>query len=85
MREVQLSTTKQKKPTNVSAEMDQITHWFRTEYLVRHAALERYKYLGLPMLDSRYALELEAYDKENRLRELQGLEPLPAPKHKQII
>lgn len=72
-------------PTNVNAEVDKIRAWFRTEYADKIATLNRDLYLGLPMRFSRYALEMEAYEKENRMRELLGEELLPEPKFKNII
>lgn len=73
------------QPNNVSAEVDEIRVWFRTEYLDKLLMLNRDKYLGLPMRYSRYALEMEAYEKENRMRELLGQEKLPEPKFQNII
>lgn len=54
--------------------------WFRFEYPARLNKIQRYSYLGLKLPESRYALEMEAYDKENELRRLRGLEELPSPK-----
>ena len=67
------------------AEIEKLQRWFRTEYLEKLAKSKRDAYLGLPCRISRYALEMEAYKKENRLRELLGKEPLPEPKFKKII
>lgn len=72
-------------PTDVNAEVDAIRAWFRNEYATKIATLNRDLYLGLPMRFSRYALEMEAYAKENRMRELLGEELLPEPKFKNII
>lgn len=72
-------------PTDIDAEVDAIRAWFRNEYATKIATLNRDKYLGLPMRISRYALEMEAYEKENRIRELLGEELLPEPKFKKII
>lgn len=71
--------------TDASVEIDAINKWFKTEYIQKLAKSKRDAYLGLPCRVSRYALELEAYKKENRLRELLGKEPLPEPKFKKII
>ena len=71
--------------TDINVEIDEIKHWFRTEYLQKLAKSKRDAYLGLPCRVSRHALEMEAYKKENRLRELLGKEPLPEPKFKKII
>lgn len=73
------------KKTNNSVEIDEIRRWFKTEYAEKLATLNRDKYLGLPMRYSRYALEMEAYEKENRLLELLGEEKLPEPKFTNII
>jgi hypothetical protein len=67
------------------AEIEKLQRWFRTEYLEKLAKSKRDAYLGLPCRISRYTLEMEAYKKENRLRELLGKEPLPEPKFKKII
>lgn len=73
------------QPSEVNAEVDKIRLWFRTEYMEKLATLNRDKYLGLPMRHSRYALEMEAYEKENRMRELLGQDKLPEPKFQNII
>ena len=80
-----VNTKKTVSPTSINAEVDEIRRWFKTEYLEKLAKSKRDAYLGLPCRISRYALELEAYKKENRLRELLGKEPLPEPKFKKII
>lgn len=80
-----INATKTVDKTNVSVEIDEIKRWFRTEYMEKLATLNRDKYLGLPMRQSRYALEMEAYEKENRMRELLGQEKLPEPKFQNII
>lgn len=54
--------------------------WFRFEYPARLLTIQRYSYLGLKLPESRYALEMEAYDKENELRRLRGQEELPSPR-----
>lgn len=85
MIENSIETKRTIQPTNIIREVDEINRWFSTEYIERLNRINRYKYLGLPMLESRYALEMEAYDKENRLRELLGKKPLPEPKFANII
>lgn len=85
MRERPIEHKKIIAKTNISVEIDDIKRWFRDEYRDRLDTLNRDKYLGLPMRYSRYALEMEAYEKENRLRELLGQEKLPEPKYKNII
>lgn len=66
-------------------ELDALKAWFRTEYRDRLDKINRYQYLGIKTEDTRYALEKEAYQKEQRLRELQGLEPLPEIKFKKLL
>lgn len=85
MTENPLETKRKLSPSKVNAEVDKIRTWFRTEYADKLATLNRDKYLGLPMRYSRYALEMEAYEKENQLRELLGQEKLPEPKFQNII
>jgi hypothetical protein len=85
MIEQSIETRKTVHPNHVAIEIDELKRWFRTEYTERLNRANRYKYLGLPMLESRYALEMEAYEKEQRLRELEGKEPLPEPKFTNII
>lgn len=63
------------RPDN--SEMLELEKWFRTEYVERKLKITRYDYLQLPCKDTLYALENEAYEKENRLRILKGLPPLP--------
>lgn len=55
----------------------EIERWFRTDYIERKMRITRYSYLKLPLDETLYALEMEAYDKEQRLRELQGKGLLP--------
>lgn len=73
------------EPTSTNAEIEALKKWFRTEYRDKLDALNRDKYLGLPMRISRYSLEMEAYEKENRLRELLGEDKLPEPKFTNVI
>ena len=58
-------------------EINKLEQWFRTEYVHRKLALDRYTFLNLPRLETRLDLEKEAYKKEQRLRELKGLPLLP--------
>ena len=80
-----LNMKKRIEPTSINSEIEEIKRWFNTEYVYRINTANRYKYLGLPMTETRYAVELEAYEKENRLRELMGEELLPDPKFTNII
>lgn len=59
--------------------------WFRYEYIDRLNRIARYQYLGLPLPESRWDLELEAYEKENKLRQLKGLSPLPELKYRDLL
>ena len=63
----------------------ELENWFRYEYVVRRLAIDRYNYLNLKPQETRYALELEAYNKENELRKLKGLEPLPELKFRDLL
>ena len=76
-REIEAS---KRKNIEVNRELEEIERWFRNDYVFRKLAIDRYQYLGLKPQESRYAFELEACKKENRSRELQGLEPLPEVK-----
>ena len=65
--------------------IQEIESWFRNEYRNQLDAINRYNYLGIAHEKSRYALEVEAYDKEQELRRLLGKEPLPEIKFRKII
>lgn len=82
--EVETSRVADVKPVDVKR-IQELEHWFRTEYRNRLDAINRYNYLGIAHTESRYSLELEAYEKEQELRQLQGKEPLPEIKFKKII
>lgn len=77
--------TKRSTITQDYARIAEITNWFRFDYPMRLNKINRYKYLSLPLPESRYNLELEAYNKENELRRLQGLPPLPELTIKEIL
>lgn len=85
MIESSLETKRTIEPTSINAEIEALKKWFRTEYRDKLDTLNRDKYLGLPMRISRYSLEMEAYEKENRLRELMGEDALPEPKFTNVI
>jgi len=70
-------------PTN--KEIKKIEAWFSKEYLVSKAKIDRYKYLGLKPEITRFELEKKAYEKEQRYRELNNLEPLPALKKIKLL
>ena len=59
--------------------------WFRYDYIDRLNRIQRHQYLGLPLPESRWDLEIEAYDKENELRQLKGLSPLPELKFRDLL
>lgn len=65
--------------------INELNKWFRFEYPSRLNTINRYVYLGLKPQETRYALELEAYEKENELRKLRGEEPLPELKYKDLF
>jgi hypothetical protein len=84
MKEYELETSR----TTLSVDIERInelTKWFRFEYPSRLATINRYLYLGIKPPESRYSLELEAYEKENELRMLNGQEPLPEIKYKDLF
>lgn len=55
----------------------EIEAWFEYEYTTRLNRILRHQYLGLPAPESRWDLEVEAYNKDNELRKLKGQPPLP--------
>lgn len=63
----------------------ELENWFRFEYVDRLNRIERFRYLGLPLPETRWELENEAYDKENELRKLEGLSPLPEIKFRDLL
>jgi len=63
--------------TSKLIEIRELEKWFKTEYIQRNLETRRYKFLGLPLKETLYSLELEAYKKEQRLRELKGEKKLP--------
>jgi hypothetical protein len=63
------------KPDNTR--IRELESWFRYEYIDRLNRIARFQYLGLPLPETRWELEIEAYDKENELRQLKGLSSLP--------
>lgn len=63
---------------SVMDEINKIEQWFRTEYVKRRMSIDRYAFLNIsPKPETRLTLEVEAYNKEQRLRELKGLPLLP--------
>lgn len=63
----------------------EIETWFRYEYIDRLNRIARFQYLGLPLPETRWELEIEAYDKENELRQLKGLSQLPEIKFRDLL
>ena len=63
----------------------EIETWFKYEYTDRLNRIARHQYLGLPVPESRWDLEIEAYNKENELRQLKGLSPLPELKFSDLL
>lgn len=57
--------------------LKELEKWFSTEYLVRIEAIRRQKFFGLKPEENEYDLQLEAYQKEQEIRSLKGLKPLP--------
>lgn len=84
MKEYELETSRQTTSIDVER-IDELTKWFRFEYPSRLNTINRYLYLGLKAPETRYSLELEAYEKENELRILKGQEPLPEIKYKDLF
>ena len=84
MIEKELEASKKVISKNVKR-IDELQRWFRFEYPDRLNKINRYTYLGLPLDDTRYRLELEAYEKENELRMLKGEKPLPELKFKDLF
>lgn len=85
MIENELETSRKTVDTRDIKKMEELEKWFRYEYPSRLLKIERYRYLGLKLPETRYALEMEAYDKENELRLLKGEEPLPALKLNNLL
>lgn len=71
--------------TKNTKRINELVSWFRFEYPERLMKINRYAYLGLNLPETRYALEVEAYDKENELRELRGEAKLPPMKITNIL
>ena len=63
----------------------EIETWLKGEYIQRLETIRRYKYLGIKPPESEYSLQVEAYNKEQELRAIKGLDPLPDIKNTFII
>lgn len=84
MREMEIDKSRVTKTVDY-ARIREIESWFRYEYVDRLNRIERFRYLGLPLPETRWELENEAYHKENEMRKLQGLEPLPELKYTELL
>jgi hypothetical protein len=71
--------------TRDNTKIREIEMWFRYEYIDRLNRIARHQYLGLPLPESRWDLEVEAYNKDNELRQLKGLPELPELKFRELI
>lgn len=71
--------------TRDNTKIREIEMWFRYEYMDRLNRIARHQYLGLPLPESRWDLEVEAYEKEQKLRQLKGLSPLPELKFRDLL
>lgn len=85
MVEFELETSRTTISKQDTKRIDALERWFRFEYPARLMKISRYQYLGLPCDETKYAVEMEAYDKENELRKLKGLKPLPQIKFKDLF
>ena len=84
MREHELDASRETKEIDVKR-INELELWFRHEYPTRLNTINRHAYLGLPLEESRYELEIEAYHKENELRVLKGQKELPELPFKDFI
>lgn len=57
--------------------LKELEEWFEKEYILRLETIRRHKYLGLRPKENEYDLQVEAYEKEQEIRQLKGLKPLP--------
>lgn len=63
----------------------ELENFLYKEYPKRLAHIQRCLYLGITPDESRYALELEAYEKEQEYRKLTGKKPLDPIKSINIL
>ena len=63
----------------------ELKKWFKTEYAERLNRLNNRIFLKLPQEETRYDIEIDAYNKEQELRKLEGLSPLPPVKLNKVI
>ena len=85
MVEFENNTTRMIEDCTNYKRIEELEKWFRYEYRNRLDAVNRYNYLGIPCVESRYTIEIEAYEKEQELRQLKGLAPLPEIKYTKLI
>ena len=86
MREFELNTSRETIIDHAAIKRtDELEKWFRFEYPARLNKINTYSYLGLKCDETRWDLEIEAYNKENELRIIEGKEPLPEIKYKSIL
>lgn len=85
MTEHEIETSRTTQSNKDLDRIETIQRWFAHEYPYRLQTIARYSYLGIKLPETRYALELEAYEKENELRALTGKEPLPKPKIQSVF
>lgn len=84
MKEIEIDTSRITTKQD-NTRIRELENWFRFDYVERLNRIARYDYLGLPTVESRWALEIEAYNKENELRQLKGLSPLPDIMFKDLL
>lgn len=86
MREIELESKRITLfPQEKVDRVEELKRWFRFDYRDRLDKINRYAYLGLESPESRWELETEAYKKENELRLLEGKQPLPELKFKDLL
>ena len=76
MVENELEATRKIVRVDRSKELE-LEKWFKEVYPYWRNRIEMYAYWGLKAEKTRYELEMEAYQKENELRQLRGLDKLP--------
>ena len=84
MQETELETSRITISQN-HKRIEEIEKWFRYEYPARLNTIQRYTYLGIKLPETRYHLEMEAYEKENELRALKGKPELPKPNLQSLL
>ena len=65
--------------------IEELRNWFAYEYINRLHHIQRCNFLGIKPDESEFALQKEAYDREQELRLLLSIEPLDEIKYKDII